>query len=381
MIDIFRNLDRKISTRPLFFVYLLFLITQAILFLKIGVFTSLEAEKYVTQGNLLYETGRLSDTKYIFYLPVILFVYLCRLLGISYLPVVICQVALSGLSLLYFYRLGVGIGNKKVAVYSSILLALFIPLQIWNFYLYSDSIFISLTIIYSYLIYTFDKKGIKGTLIILAFLIVLCFSRPHGLLFIPPTIIYLLLRKQPSLMLIACLGLCLGLLIGMYILLNAAFTGGEDMDAMKPFIEEHVICFVPLKPEGADLDLIKTASPVNDIFYYIFHNPLHFLKLTILKLHSFFNMTRTYYSTGHNIMLSLILIPVYIFGLIGLFRFVRPFKNFTLFLISLLLLYPLGATFQCDDWHSRFTMVVFPYFILLACMGFALIFGKKSLES
>jgi len=93
------------------------------------------------------------------------------------------------------------------------------------------------------------------------------------------------------------------------------------------------------------------------------------LKFTILKLRSFFNMTRPYYSKGHNILLSLVLIPVYIFGLIGLFRFVRPFKNFTLFLISLLILYPLGATFQCDDWHSRFTFIVFPYFILLACVG------------
>ena len=251
MIEIFRNLDRKILSRPLFFVYLLFLIVQIVLFLKIGVFTGLEAEKYVTQGNLLYETGRLSDTKYIFYLPVILLVYLCRLLGISYHLVVICQVALSGLSLFYFYKLGEGIANLKVAVYSSILLALFIPLQTWNFCLYSDSIFISLTIIYAYLVYAFDNKRIKGTLIILAFLLVLCFSRPHGLLFIPPTIIYLLFRKQPRSMLIASFGLCLGLLIGMYILLNAAFTGGGDMDAMKPFIEEHIICFVPLRPEGA----------------------------------------------------------------------------------------------------------------------------------
>ena len=75
-------------------------------------------------------------------------------------------------------------------------------------------------------------------------------------------------------------------------------------------------------------------------------------------------------------MLSLILIPVYIFGLVGLFRFVSTFKNFTLFLISLLILYPLGATFQCDDWHSRFTLVVFPYFILLACIGASFVANK-----
>lgn len=376
MIDRFRNLNHKILNRPLLFLYCIFFIVQLILFIKIGVFTSLEAEKYVTQGNLLYETGKLSDTKYIFYLPVILLVYLCRLFDTSYLPVVLVQVALSGLSLFYFYKLSANIGNKSIAFYSSLLLALFIPLQVWNFYLYSDSIFISLTIIYTYLIYTYGTKGIKGTVVILLFLLLLLFSRPHGLLFIPPTIIYLLLRNQTRLALVSSIGLCLLLFIGMYILLNTAFTGGEDMDAMKPFIEEHIICFVPLKPEGADLDIVKTASPVNDIFYYIFHNPLHFLKFTFLKLHSFFNMTRSYYSTGHNILLSLLLIPVYLFGLIGFFRFIKPFKKFTLFLASLLILYPLGATFQCDDWHSRFTLVVFPYFILLACIGASFVFNK-----
>jgi len=369
MTGILTNLNRIIINRPLVLLLSLFLVVQAILFAKIGVFSGLEAEKYVRQGNLLYETGMLSDTKYIFYLPVILLVYLCRLLGATYHLVVFVQVILSGYSLFCFYKLGKHIGNSTIAFYSSALLVLFIPLQIWNFYLYSDSIFISLTIIYTYTVYSCGSKGIRGTVVILLFLLLLIFSRPHGLLFIPPTIIYLLFRKQSKKELLVSVSSCFALLIGMYIMLNAAFTGGEDMDAMKPFIEEHVICFVPLKPQGANLDLIKTDNPVNDIFYYIFHNISHFLKFTILKLRSFFNMTRPYYSKGHNILLSLVLIPVYIFGLIGLFRFVRPFKNFTLFLISLLILYPLGATFQCDDWHSRFTFIVFPYFILLACVG------------
>jgi|SRR5688572_1894452 len=381
MTGILTNLNSAIINRPLFFLFTLFLLMQTVLFINIGVFTGLEAEKYVTQGTLLYETGRLSDLKYIFYLPVILLVYLCRLLGISYHLVVIIQIALSGLSLFYFYKLGKNIGNTTIAFYSSVLLVLFVPLQLWNFYLYSDSIFISLTIIYTYVVYHYGSKGVKGTLAILSFLALLLFCRPHGLLFIPPTIIYLLFRKQSKKELLTCTGLCLALLICMYLLLNTAFTGGEDMDAMKPFIEEHIICFVPMKPAGAAVDVIRTASPVNDIFYYIFHNPLHFSRMTALKLLSFFNMTRSYYSTSHNILLSIFFIPVYVFGILGFIHFIKPFRNFTLFLVSLLILYPLGATFQCDDWHSRFTMVVFPYFILLACIGFASIFGKKSTTS
>lgn len=365
-----KRLHSSVARRPLFYIFTVFLVVQLILFLKIGIFTDLEAKKYITQGNILYETGKLGETKYIFYLPVIFLVYLCRLLNSSYHLIIIVQVIVSGLSLWCFYKLGRSIAGAAVAFYASLFLALFIPLQSWNFYLYSDSIFISLSLIYTYVIYENSSKGIKGTFIILSFLVLLFFCRPHGLLFIPPTIIYFLFRNQTKAQLFSSIALCLGLLGGMYLLLNTAFTGGEDMDAMKPFIEEHIICFVPMKPEGASLNVVKTASPVYDIFYYIFHNPSHFVRLMFLKLGSFFNMTRSYYSVGHNIFLSFFMVPVYALGLVGLIWYIKPFKDFKIFFIALLTLYPLGATFQCDDWHSRFTMVVFPYILLLGVYGF-----------
>jgi hypothetical protein len=229
-------------------------------------------------------------------------------------------------------------------------------------------------------VYTYAPKGLKGSVVILSLLVLLILSRPHGLLFIPPTIIYLLFRKQSRMLFASNLGLCCGLLIAMYVLLNVAFSGGQDMDAMKPFIEEHIICFVPLKPEGAVLNVVKTGNAVNDIFYYIFNNPLHFLRFMFLKLFSFFNMTRPYYSAVHNIFLAIFIIPVYIFSIIGLRNFIMRFRNFAIFLISLLILYPLGATFQCDDWHSRFTLIVFPYLILLGCIGASFVLRKNAAD-
>ncbi len=149
------------------------------------------------------------------------------------------------------------------------------------------------------------------------------------------------------------------------------------MDALKPFVEEHIICFVPLKPEGASLTLIHSGNPLKDLFYYIFHNPGHYLRLTGLRLLSFFNMTRSYYGTAHNAFLLFYMIPVYLFTIAGLKRSIKSMGAFAIFLLALLILYPFGATFQCDDWHSRFTMVVFPYFILLGVLGAFNIFEKK----
>lgn len=370
MIPMFTALNRIINERPLVLLFSLFLVVQAILFYKIGVFTGLEAQKYIEQGNLLYKTGAFSDPKYVFYLPVILLVYLCRLAGIPDQVIVLAQLTLSAIAMFFFYKLGKIIGNKRIAFYSTVLLIFFLPLQLWNFYLYSDSIFISLTIIFTYLVHKYGDKGLKGLFIILLFLIVLIFSRPNGMLFIPPLMVYLLFKQQQSRQLkLLGLALCVFLLFSLYFLMNTAFRGGGDLDILKPFVEEHIICFVPTRTTGTNIDIINTTSPLNDLFYYIIHNPKHFLQLSALKLLSFFNLTRSYYSTFHNICLLIFIIPIYLFSLIGIYRFMKINRNSSLFIVSLLILYPLAISFQCDDWHSRFTMIIIPYFILFCVYG------------
>ncbi|MGK2863169.1 MAG: hypothetical protein ACSLE0_14660, partial [Chitinophagaceae bacterium] len=207
--------------------------------------------------------------------------------------------------------------------------------------------------------------------IILSFLVLIVFARPNGMLFILPLVIYLLFRKGQSRWLqLISLGLCGILLVSLYFFINMAFRGGGDLDVLKPFIEEHIICFVPTKTSDINLDIIKTTNPFNDLFYYIVHNPLHFLRLTALKLFSFFNLSRPYYSVLHNIFLLIYIIPIYLFSVIGIYDFFKSNRNSSLYLVSFLVLYPVAISFQCDDWHSRFTMIIMPYLILFSVYGF-----------
>lgn len=372
---------QQITSHPLAVLTILFLIVQLILYARIGVFTNLEAEKYINEGNLLFTSGHLSEPKYIFYLPVILLVYICQLFSISIYFIVMVQVFLSWIAMCCFYRLGLRLTNIRVAFISSLLLILFFPLQAWNFYLYSDSIFISLSIIYVYTICIYKDQSFKSYFLILLFLIILTFSRPNGMLFILPTIVYFLFRKQSKTQLISALVLCAALIFSLYFLIFVAFTGGGELDILKPYVEEHIICFVPQKPEGANISIVKTSNPVNDLFYYILHNPSHFLGLMLRKLFSFFNLTRPYYSQLHNIYLAIVILPTYLFALIGAFKLRKVAGDMAIFILALLILYPLAVTFQCDDWHSRFTMSVFPYLILLGCLGGEALLNKKSKKS
>lgn len=376
--NFYSKISGPLKKYPTQILLLAFLLVHAVLLVKFGVYTEMEADKYVSQGRILFETGKFSEPKFIFYLPVILLVCACEWLSLPLDTVAFVQIAVSALAQFFFYKLVKELVSKKAAFITSLLLILFIPLQLWNLYLYSDSFFISFTLLYTWAIYKYANKGITGKLVVLFFLALLIIARPHGLLFIPPTIIYLIIvAPTRSAKLHTGLG-CGVLLLGMYLIMNRIFTGGSDMDALKPFVEEHIICFVPQKPEGAVLDIRHTESPVADLLYYVVHNPLHFTKLMFLRLHSFFNLTRPFYSFSHNLLLLAFMIPVYLMALAGIYKSWKNKRPFVFFLLLVLVLYPLGATFQCDDWHSRFTMVVIPVILLFAGIAFKELIKRKT---
>jgi hypothetical protein len=76
-------------------------------------------------------------------------------------------------------------------------------------------------------------------------LTILLFTRPTGVLFIPSTILFFIIRfgkkrALPFFVLSAVGGLTL-----FYFLLNAALNSGGEFDFLLPYIQEHVICGVP----------------------------------------------------------------------------------------------------------------------------------------
>ena len=142
------------------------------------------------------------------------------------------------------------------------------------------------------------------------------------------------------------------------------------MDAMKPFIEEHTICLLPDKTEHPRLVLSESTLPVNQIFYYIFHNPLHFLELAAKRWLAFFGLYRPYYSTLHNAYLVSSIIFIYSLACYGIKYFNRcvPARD-KAFIFASICTFSIAIAFQCDDYHNRFIMPIFPYIFLIAAFG------------
>lgn len=359
-----------INTRPLLFLALLFVGVHLLLYLQSGIVITGEAEKYIEQGERLHLQASFSEQKYFFYLPVILLIWVSKTLHIGLDWVVVVQVLLSALSQYFFYRLTLELtGKKNIAFIAALLLLVFLPYQAWNLYLYSESIFLSLSVLFIYSIYKAQQQKGYKRIIPVVLLVILIFSRPTGILLLFPWVIYQIWIQKSTykLLLHSIAGLMIMLLA--FLLINMLYAGGADFNSVLPYVEQHIICGVPTVQTVSNPGLLKTGSALGGLITWIIQHPVDFAGLFIKRLISFFNLTRSYYSTLHNMLLVLYLLPVYFFSFPGWGKIREQNSLFFRFLLCLFILYPCAIALQCDDWHSRFTMPLMPYIILLAVLG------------
>jgi hypothetical protein len=356
-------------TKPIALLAALWLLVQISLLWVKGITTNMEGQVHVNVANYFLQHGHFEVAKSWFYaIPTLLLAFFIKT-GIGYWGVIIVQLLVNAIASCCFYKMCFHLQqNRNVAFVATLLLIVFIPLQAWNSYLYTESLFISLSIVFSSWLVrsSLGPAGLAGLLLGLLMLVV---TRPSGILFVAPAMLYVAQQKmsgknafvKKSLLVLAALGIVV-------CIVNAAFKGGEgDFNVMKPFVEAHIICFMPTAGGTTSLQLANTGQPLSDLLYYILHNPFHFLELFFLRLVSFFNLARPYYSTAHNLLLYAAMVPVYLFATAGLFSKAKVPGRY--YLITLVVLYAIAIALQCDDYHSRFTMVVFPYIFYFAAAG------------
>ncbi|HMD00877.1 MAG TPA: hypothetical protein VKH37_12025, partial [Ferruginibacter sp.] len=259
-------------------------------------------------------------------------------------------------------------------------LLFFMPYQSWVVFLYTESAYFSLILIlFSVLVLDtsnilqrrddVNKAAIIRTLLLTGLVVLLVIiSRPLGILFAGSVYMYVLYCASKRWKII--LGICsaLMLLLG-YFVINAVFSSIHDWTITQAFEQESIICDMPVESRYPKPILATDGTPVYHLWFYLTHNFSHFLHFAGVKLKYFFMMTRPYYSNGHNLFLLVNLIPVYLLGSVGLFlRQIKFAKGICFFMLTSILLYALTIMFQCDDYHNRFVLSIFPFFVILAAV-------------
>ena len=352
------------------FLCCIWVISQLCLLLHYGVITDLEAAKYINQAQIFLATGKYSSNNFLFYSVEILFITLCLKLKLSYVLIIIVQIIFNGISIVCFYKLVNKISNNiTISFLSTLYFLIFIYYHLYNTFLFTESLFFSFSIIYTYFLFSRKRLTIKNIFLMLLFLSILYLTRPTGIFFIPSTFIFLFVKfySKNSFKIIGIAGFTA--LVFLYYLFNYSLSSGGEFDFLLPYLNETIICGVQTIKEPHIIIIPVEKNSIGGLFYIITHHFNLFAKLAVQRLNAFFGISRSYYSVFHNIFASSYFYLIYIIIIAAIKKLFKSNKAEVWFLICNISLMALTVMLCCDEWANRFILSVLPFFLLLAVIS------------
>ena len=371
------------SRRPGIILAACWLIVQVALFMQYGIFAELESLKYIGQAEYLIKHGTVTTSNFWLYSTQIFLIAASKLVGTGLASVVIVQLIFNGLATRALYRLATELSNQTTGLVVGLIFVFTIPMQVYNFFLQTESLFFSFTILFSCYILRLRKLTAISIISVLAFLALISVTRPSGLLWIPCAFLYLFFRFFKGIKVLLKAGISVAVAILFFIVLNAALGSGGELDTMLPFLDEQLICGVPTLSSQADIQTADNANSIQGLLYYITHNFGQFIRLAWLKTKLFFGLNRDYYSTSHNAFLICYFFPFYFLALFSIRTWMKKNKNVLLYCLSLVAITWGTVILSCDDWHNRFFFTIVPYIYVVSIPAINFIVGriKKTITS
>ena len=355
----------KYSVAVILFLYAAVFLLHLHLF---GIGTTLEAEKYIQEAKNLVNHKGLSASRFWFYSITIFLIYVCLQLKIGFTGAVILQ-SLLNLAVILFFHTSLKLLFRPFSILPLLIACtavIFSPYSSWNVFLFTESVFYScILLLVSTIIRHAITKNKSGILFIILALLLTILARPLGILFMPGVLcyLYLIARKTIKLLIIPAAIIGVGALL---FITNIIFTSTANVPITLSAREGCVVCGI-IPSTSPALDLSNTGTPVQQLYYYISHNFSLFISLAMARLEAFFFMTRPWYSNLHNIFLLLFIVPLYILSLAGLAgKKEKTYKPIFYFMLISIATFAAVIMMQCDDYHNRFILGLFPFFLIMA---------------
>lgn len=371
------------------FLTLFFVLVNGVLFWKLGVSVDDDTERYLTYAAEIKERGIFFKPHDFWYITYPLFINLMTGLYDSLGMVVLGQVALSYVALLSLYGSGSRLfGNLQAGLVTGLLFLGFFMISFWNFWIYCESLLISLNCLsFYFLIKWYKGEGNTGNYILgILVIIAAFFTKPTGIAMLGGILlsVSVILWEKKWLKRIRWGGL-LGLIILFILLLNQmlstfgfveAYQMGEVVYNIHKLADKDYARWLILEvPEN----LYVPASehpPIIQFVSIIIGNPVYSIQLFGTKLFFYLLYLRPYYSLIHNVLALVFLLPVYVFFFQEISKGLIP-KPFKLIVLGFIVISILSASLMTINWNSRFLVPVLPLIFLLAGNEVARLFHKR----
>jgi Dolichyl-phosphate-mannose-protein mannosyltransferase len=343
-------------------------LVQAVLFGRLGVRAGGDTGRYLDAANALLR-GAWPAGKAGSYLGYDLFVAAFVGSGLGTGGVVAGQVALTALAAYCLYRLAARAYDHRAGVLAALLYVTCPVIHAWNFYVLTESVFVSTAIVATCLLVEARSPWRQAV----ALLAVLFAStvRPNGLVLLLGVATCALLslwraRRYAVLGIVA---------LGAALLAPGAATAVGGMLGQQGLVEEYLRGTIIWGYDDLRLSVppaIQAArpgsNPIGQVLGMAVREPGYFLELAGLKLGYEYAQARPYYSTGHNAFLVATLLPTYALALWGVRR-TPTVPAARVLPLAAVLFQSLAIALTFADWDGRHLLVILPFVFMFAAAG------------
>ncbi|MDA9200053.1 hypothetical protein N9O47_02955 [Candidatus Pelagibacter sp.] len=350
--------------------------------LENGVKFGADSKFYIRQATMVLN-GEASILDYKSKFGYILFLTPFIYFDIPFVLIVCFQLLLTAISAWCLYKITTKFFCKLSGIICVALFLLYFPLQIRNFYILTEMLFIDITIILTYLIVFFKRYYLPIIIFLIFFLISI---RPNGILFLfsilASTFYFFIKYKKYFFLSLILLGSMI-LFLPTINLLNSYIVDLNLIDSISSkgiiwgwSLENNERCRISCL--GVELINQDFQNNIFDIFNFILINFIDFFKIFLLKVFWLLLRARPYYSDLHNYYILFFDVIFYIGFIYGLYKI--PKNNFSINVILFFIFFSIclvGLTFA--DWSGRFSLYFLPLIMIFSSHG-VLIFIKKFLK-
>ena len=334
--------------------------------------------RYIDGANNILNFTVPDSNKGISYLGYIFILVPFQYFKLDLTYVVIFQIFLTLISSYCLYKISKELSSPLGGIISLTFYLFYFPLQIYNLYILTETIFICTIIFIIYFIVFYKKKFLS---ILIFLLILFLLLRPHGILIIPIIVLSLgfwsIIEKDTKIF-YALIFVLLIIAYPSFLLLNYYL----ETESMISQIANMGIIVGYENPNNL-LNFTQPLNENNDLFSllsYLKNNMVVFFESFYKKIYFFLIRIRPYYSELHNLYLILFNLLYYPLAIYGVLKFELKNKIYYYFMLLYIFVFTVSIGFSFADWDSRYSLYILPLIFIFSGVGFSHIEKTKFIK-
>ena len=344
------------------------------LYKKFGFNISNEGDKYLSRAIYITKGNFVSSTlQQTFYFAYVIYLSFFTFFKIKTIYIFISTYLISVFSYFKFYKLICENIDLETGKFWIFVIGLSPLIQYWQFTLFSETFFIAVSLLFTYMC-LYPRLKYRALKVIF-FALITMFSRPTGIVTV---ICVLVFSAGKNNFFTKKMAILLGSFILLIVFIGLIFFFPLPYRDFAKYISKGSIYFG--FPSWSSPELLPGHYTLFDCYNFIYQKKglKTLLVLFFQKFNSFYLTTRAYYSDLHNLINGFhhLFYPFFIISLFLSYKKEREKYSFLLLFFSIVIFNSLIVTLFFNEWSERFTVNAFPFIILLA--NYSLVYSYKT---